>query len=200
MPKETALAITGDVGAGKSTVCDIFESLGATRIDADGIVAELWRRPEVVETAVSRWGTDVLDENGRIAHAQVAARIFDTGGSRTEYEWVNAFLHPLVKAEIRSRVDKRLSGEWFAVEIPLLFEAGVASWVTDIVFVTAPRELRIERCRARGWDEREMERRESFFLPSLERMALSDYIVDNDGDREHVKRAVEAVYADLFGF
>ena len=195
MTTGTVIAVTGDVGAGKSTVSRLFESLGGFLIDADRVVAELWLRPEVIAAAVERWGTDILD-GGRVVHARVAQRVF--AGNRREYDWLTALLHPRVKEEIKRRLDLlRVDGKWAVVEIPLLFEAGVASWVTVKVFVTASREVRLARCRARGWDEAEMARRESFFMPSPERMALSDYVVRNDGDLNELGEAVKRIYNTL---
>jgi dephospho-CoA kinase len=125
-----------------------------------------------------------------VVHRLVAERIF---ADRTEYDWLTGFLHPIVRAELEERL-RRKGDSWAVVEIPLLFETGVAPWVTVKVFVTAPREARLERCRERGWDEAEMRRRESFFLPSQDRAARSDYVIRNDGDMETLKNAVTEIY------
>jgi dephospho-CoA kinase len=191
------MAVTGEVGAGKSTVARLFESLGGVLIDADRVVADLWRSPETIAAAVGRWGKGVLDDAGRIVHRAVAERIFPESG-RAEYEWLSRFLHPRVREELDRRVGCLKAGEWGVVEIPLLFEAGVAPWVTVKVFVAAPRAVRAERCRARGWDEAEMARRESFFMPGGERMARSDYVVHNDGGLNELRETAEKIYADIF--
>ena len=191
--KNTVMAVTGDVGAGKSTVAGMFGSLGGVLIDADRVAADLWRTSEVTAAAVERWGKDILDDTGRVVHRAVADRIFADSG-RAEYDWLSRFLHPKIRKELNRRVGRLTTGEWGVVEIPLLFEAGVASWVTVKVFVTAPRAVRAERCRARGWDEAEMARRESFFMPSEERMALSDHVVRNDGGLDELRKTVERIY------
>lgn len=188
----TALAVTGDVGAGKSTAARLFESFGGVRLDADAVVAELWRRSDVVGAAVGRWGATILDPEGRVVPARVAARFFS---SRAEYDWGCALLHPPVKAELARRVAALdPDREWAVAEIPMLFESGVPDWVTATVFVTAPRDVRMKRCRARGWDEAELLRRESFFLPSEERAARSDFVLCNDGGLEDLERVVRSVW------
>jgi dephospho-CoA kinase len=189
------MAVTGEVGAGKSTVARLLESLGGALIDADRVVADLWRTPEIVAAAVGRWGEEVLDGAGRVVHKAVADRVFAESG-RAEYEWLSRLLFPRVRKELDRRVGRLRAEDWcvVVVEIPLLFEAGVASWVTVKVFVTAPRPVRAARCRARGWDEAEMARRERFFMPSEERMALSDRVVHNDGGLEALGEAVEKIY------
>ena len=183
-----AIAVTGDVGAGKSTVSKILESMGWALIDADKVVADLWRTKDVIEAAVGRWGENIL-ENGTVVHARVGALIFN---DRAEYKWATGLLHPLVKKEMRFRVETlRGEGKPIVAEIPMLFEAGVASWVDLKVFVTAARDVRLKRCLARGWDEAEVSRRESFFIKSEERMALSDVVIWNNGSLDELRKTVE---------
>ena len=190
------MAITGDVGAGKSKTADLFQKSlasypGCLRIDADRVAAELWRTPEVVTAAAGRWGSgNILDASGCVTHQAVAGIIF---GDREEYDWLMKLLHPLIKKKIEEQIALLPENQWAVVEIPLLFEVGAPSWVTVSVFVTAPRETRVSRCRARGWDEAELRRREKFFIPSEERMALSDYVIHNDGSLDKLKKAVEDI-------
>ena len=188
----TAVAVTGDVGAGKSTAARLFEALGGVRFDADAVAAELWEEADIVRAAVGRWGPGILDPQGRVVFARVAARLFS---SRVEYDWGCALLHPKVKAELARRV-AALDPErdWAVAEIPMLFESGVPDWVTATVFVTASRDTRAERCRARGWDGAELPRREAFFLPSAERAARSDFVLCNDGGLEDLERSVRSVW------
>jgi dephospho-CoA kinase len=113
-----------------------------------------------------------------------------------EYDWLTGLLHPQVMKEIERQIE---TPRWSIVEIPLLFEAGVAPWVTVTMFVTASKETRAERCRSRGWDEAEMAKRESFFLPGEERMRRSDYVIRNDGGMKTLKKSVEEVYEKAIG-
>ena len=86
------------------------------------------------------------------------------------------------------------------VEIPLLFEAGRPEWVTSVVFVTAPRELRLKRRREqRGWDDAELARREKFFLPSDERIKLSDFVIDNSNGLHELEDEVRRIINNMRG-
>ena len=188
------MAITGDVGAGKSSVSGILESMGWLLIDADKIVAGLWRTQGVIDAAAERWGEGIF-ENGAVARAKIAALIFN---DRAEYDWAMNLLHPLVKKEMRLRVEAlKGEGKPIVAEIQMLFEAGVAPWVTLKTFVTASRRVRLERCLARGWDEAEMSRRESFFMEREKRMALSDFVIWNDGTLDDLRKAVENMCGSL---
>ncbi|MCR5347951.1 MAG: dephospho-CoA kinase [Fretibacterium sp.] len=183
-----AVGVTGDVGAGKSTVARLMEKLGGVRLDADAAALSLWEREDIRTAAVTRWGDDILDPSGAIDRRAVAGRIFS---DPAEHRWCCGLLHPLVMVELKRRVNGLSSSQWAVVEIPLLFEAGRPDWLTSIVFVTAPWDVRTERCRVqRGWDEAELRRREGFFLPSAERMARSDFVVNNAGDRAALEAEV----------
>jgi len=126
--------------------------------------------------------------------ARIAAIIFN---DKTEYGWAMKLLHPIVKKEMQLRVEEmKGEGRPIVAEIQMLFEAGVAPWVTMKMFVTASRRVRLERCLARGWDEAEMSRRESFFMKSEDRMALSDFVIRNDGTLEDLRRLIGRIAAD----
>jgi dephospho-CoA kinase len=197
---KTVIAVSGDVGAGKSRLSKLLEGMGGFLIDADQVVAELWRVPEITAAAVGRWGAGILDGDGRVLREAVAERVFTDQG---EHKWLMGLLHPRVWAEVKRRLDlffsERGVGGWAVVEAPLLFESGAPPWITATVFVTARRETRLARCRARGWDEAELTRREGFFLPSEERMARSDHVVHNDGTLEELKEIVKGLCGALKG-
>ena len=169
-------AVTGEIGAGKSTVSSILARLtGCVLIDADKVAAEIWTSPDVKGVFASRWGNDILDAHGNIIKARVAVHIF---ASAEEHEFCGSVIHPLVMAEIH-----RLTEDIDAVaEIPLLPEAGRPSWVGRAVYVMASFAVRAERCReSRGWNDDELLRREKFLLPERERLAVCDYVIRTEG-------------------
>ena len=174
-------AITGDIGAGKSTAAKIFEEMGALRIDADEIVKELWQNEEVISKAVDRWGAQIFDGKN-ISLSAVANIIFN---DQRENRFACELLHPKVMQIIEDRI-KTLDG-WVIVEIPLLFESGVPAWVNRTIFVTASRSIREQRCFSRGWNESDIVRRESFYLSSEKRIKMSDFLIINDSGIEELR-------------
>ncbi|MBQ6972561.1 MAG: dephospho-CoA kinase [Synergistaceae bacterium] len=171
----TVTAVTGEIGSGKSTVSAVLARLMECRlVDADKVAAEIWTRPDVKEAAVSRWGNGILDADGNIIKAEISRRIFADDDS---YRFCDSLIHPLVMDEIHG-----LAGDSDIVaEIPLLPEAGRPSWADRAVYVMAGFSVRAERCRARGWDDDELLRREKFLLPESERIAVCDYVIRNEG-------------------
>lgn len=174
-------AVTGDVGAGKSTLTACWRGMGASVIDADEIVRSIWRRPETVKRAVSLWGEGVVDEKGAVVHSIIADAAFS---SPVEYRNLCDLVHPAVRIEME-RAAASLEG-WVVAEIPLLFEGGLPWWIDLSVYVAAPADRRAERNRARGWNADEITRRERFLLPTDEKKRLADYVVENSGSLDEL--------------
>jgi dephospho-CoA kinase len=166
--------------------------MGASVLDADEIVRNLWKRPDIIDEAVSRWGRGVADNSGNILSAEIAARAFS---SPEDYAWLCGLLHPLVRIEME-RISASLEG-WVVAEIPLLFEGGVPEWMDATVYLAAPEEKRRDRNSARGWDGKEILRRESFLLPPDEKKRRADIVLENTGTIEDL-RETAGKYALFF--
>jgi len=98
------IGLTGDIGAGKSTVCSLLQQMGAVVVEADRMVRQIWLRPEIIEAARKRWGNDILDSEGRIVASEVASKGFC---DEAEYRWMCDLIHPLVMAEMERFVAPR---------------------------------------------------------------------------------------------
>lgn len=169
------LGVTGDVGAGKSTITEIFRQCGASVVSADAVTHEKWRDPAILDNAVRRWGEGVLLPDGRINAPRVASIVFS---DMAEYRWLCRMLHPVVREEMGRRIS-RFSG-WVVAEIPLLFENGVPEWIDETLYISASEVQRVERNSSRGWDGSELRRRESFLLSSENKKKMADLVLNND--------------------
>ena len=173
------VGLTGDVGAGKSTLSRVWEEMGATVIDADRVARDMWKLPDVQKKASERWGSDFFEGDQKSVFAKIAAKIFS---EEEEYEFVSDLLHPATIAAIEDIV--RNAEGWVVVEIPLLFECGRPEWMDFVVFVSASAEKRVERNALRGWDAAEIKRRESRLMPRDEKIRKSDWVLENSGSKE----------------
>ncbi len=182
------VAITGDVGAGKSTAGRLLrEATGAPLLDADRRAKRLWSDPSVRSAALARFGPDIYDPAGALRPSALADRLF-----RDEAAWRFAadLLHPRVLADL-GRAVRALPSRLVLLEIPLLFEAGVPPWVDAVLHVGAPRGIRLARlAESRGWGEGELLRRERFLLPEAERARRADFLLDNGGTPEELTRRI----------
>lgn len=177
------VGLTGDVGAGKSTISIVWREMGALIANADEIAKKQWDVPEVRRAAEERWGVGFLDCDKKEMHSKIAAKIF---ADAEEYKFATKIIHAAVQRELKLMVTENKG--WLVLEIPLLFEGGNYQWLDYVVYAAAPREKRIERNAARGWDESEIARRESWFLPREEKLARADFVLENNGTLEEWKQ------------
>lgn len=184
MTRPVVIGLAGGVGAGKSAVASAFASLGCLVADSDAQARAALQRPEVVRTLVEWWGKSVLDADGGVDRSRVASIVFERPEERRRLE---GLIHPLVR-ETRGALIDRASTEGapaVIVDAPLLFEAGLDSECDAVVFVSAPREVRLARvARSRGWDARELDRREAAQWPVEKKRAACGYEIDNGAETE----------------
>jgi dephospho-CoA kinase len=194
VPRPTAVAITGGIGAGKTETLEAFARHGAATISSDDIVHQLLREDSEVRSALlERFGTGILDDAGTIDRAAVSQIVFD---DREALAWLEALLHPRVVAHYLGWREA-LAGEpdppaVAATEVPLLYEVGGQSRFDAVVVITAPEEMRRERARVAGAGLREAR-----LLPDEEKVARADFVYVNDGTREQLDAFVAATMRTL---
>lgn len=187
------VGLTGGMAAGKSTVARLLAEHGCTVVDADRLVAELYRPGEPGARRVAElFGPEVLTAEGAVDHRALAARAFADPDARRRLEQA---IHPLVRERFAALA---AAAEGIVVlEATLLVEAGWADAFDVVVTVEAPRELRLARAVGRGLPPEEAERRLAAQGDGGARRARADLVVTNDGDaaalREEVATLVRAL-------
>ncbi|MCC3761562.1 dephospho-CoA kinase [Glycomyces sp. TRM65418] len=177
------VALTGGIGAGKSTVAAKLSQLGARVIDADALSREVVApNTEGLAAVVSRFGPDVLTADGSLDRAELAKTVFSDPAARAELE---AIVHPRVRARARELTDAQPADAIVVQDIPLLAETGQAPGFHLNIDVEAPRELRLERLAERGLSRADALRRIDAQASDAERREVCDVVLDNrDGLHE----------------
>ena len=191
------IGIAGGVASGKSLVANHFEQLGAVVLDADGVGHAVLEEPEVRQAIRRRWGPAVFDPQGHVQRSSLAKIVFappPTGP--TELTHLEEITHPRIRKQLEQQVaDLRGQGATAAVlDAAVMFKAGWEDFCDTIVFVDAPRELRLRRARERGWDESEFDRREASQRPIEEKRRRADVVIDNSGTPPQTKQQVETIW------
>lgn len=182
------IGLAGAIGAGKSTVAGILAEAGCLVSDADRLARDSLLEPEVLGELVAWWGPRVLDRSGRADRRAIAEIVFADPEARRRLE---ALVHPRVHAARAAAFESAPADTpALVIDAPLLFEAGLAEVCDAIVFVDAPREVRIERVAARGWDAGELDRREAAQWPLDRKRASADHVVVNDADLASLRTKV----------
>lgn len=188
-----AVAITGGIGAGKSTALEAFRSHGAATVSSDEIVHHLLATDDAVrEQLVTRLGEGVLGADGKPDRARIAGAVF---ADRELLAWLEGLLHPLVSREYltwRERLSELDDPPRVCVtEVPLLFEVGGEARFDKVVVITAPKTLREQRRRVARDD------RDARLLPDREKVRRADYHYVNTGTFEELRDWVGTVMLEL---
>lgn len=177
------IGVTGGVASGKSFVARQFAEWGAAVIDVDRLGHEVLRLPEIEAAARQRWGDEVFSTQGQIDRRRVAEKVFaSTPEGREELRYLENLLHPRIREFLDGRVKQLLSRSdvsGVVIDAPLLVEAGWNEFCDRIVFVEAPRAVRLARALGRGWSEREFAARESRQASCEVKRRLADVVIDN---------------------
>ena len=196
----TTLALIGGIGSGKSTVAEMFCQLGALRIDADDIGHDVLLRADVQAEIRRRWGEKAFDATGRPDRRKIAAIVFGPSErSSQELVFLQSITHPRIADEVRKQLRQFSSSrqQHILFDAPLLLEAGWERLVDRIVFVDAPRPVRLRRVLERGWTESEWDAREKAQLDLEIKRRHADFFVDNSGSPAKTLEHVRAIWAKL---
>jgi len=206
--------LTGGLGSGKTTVAEIFRSLGAHVIQADAIGRELMSPGHAVyDEIIRRFGPEVVRADGSLDRRLLAELAF----RQNRLAELNQIVHPPVITAQQQWAEEIFAKDPDAVvivESALIFEAdrqgSAPGWrqrFDKIILVTAPLDLRIARYVDRmaalpnapspAELEADARRRIAAQIPDEEKIPLVDYIIHNHGPLAATRLEVERIFAEL---
>lgn len=187
----TVVALTGGIGAGKSTVAQYFSELGAVVVDADHLARiAIERGSEGFDEVVAAFGQEIIS-NGDIDRNALAAVIFNDPELKRKLE---SIIHPRVQQLFAQAVAESDPSVPLIYEIPLLVETNAAGKFDYVITVEADEELRISRLLARGMFISDIKARLANQAPSSARTEIADVVITNDGDDDQLLRQVENLW------
>ena len=192
-----AVALTGGIGSGKSTVAALLVQRGAVLVDADAIAREVVEPGQPTLAAlVDRFGPQILDRDGRLDRPALAAVAFAGDAARAD---LDAITHPAINDEFTRRLRDAPRDAVVICDVPLLAESAQARGrgYRLVIVVEAPEAVRLARLEQRGIPRADAERRIAAQASDAERRALATHVIDNGGDLDTLERQVDAVWADL---
>lgn len=189
---KNAIALTGGIATGKSTVCNLLKLHGFLIIDADKIAHKLL--DENSQKIEELFGKQYV-ENGKVLRKELGKIIFSNEENKLKLE---ALLHPLIKEEIikESKIYEEQNKPYF-VDIPLFFEKMHYPISKSLVIYT-PKELQIQRLMKRdNIDEKEAKLKISNQMDIEEKRKLANIVIDNSKDLKHLQNEVERVIGEI---
>ena len=188
------IALTGGIGCGKSLAAQYFAELGALVIDADQLArAAIERGSQGFDEVISFFGDSIL-KNGDIDRRALGELIFKDPEAKKKLEGI---IHPFVRHQFEEAVASLKSDENLVYEIPLLVETGAQDRFDIVVTIESELENRIARLRQRGMHISEIEGRIASQATREQRVAVADYLIENDGTEDELLRQVENIWDSL---
>lgn len=186
MAYEYAIALTGSIATGKSTVASLLALNGMRIIDAD-IISH-----EILEDNAS-WVEETFGSKyirlGKVDRAKLGEYIFSNAEAKKSLE---DFLHPKIKAEILKRSERQDSLKFpYLIDIPLFFENNNYN-IKDSVVVYTPKEIQLERFMKRnGYSKEESLKRIATQFAIDEKRDRATWVIDNSKNLKHLQQECE---------
>ncbi len=176
------IGITGGMGSGKTTCCEIFSSLGVAVYNADMRGKFILQENEKAkEKLLNYFGKDVFDSKGILDRKKLAAIVFN---NTEKLRILEGIVHPAVQEDFADFVRQNFTAKYIVKEAALLFESGTYKELDKIIVVDAPLEVRLNRIMERDHISRDeiMARIEKQWSDE-KKLLMADYIIQND-DKE----------------
>ncbi len=199
-----AVGVTGGIGSGKSMVCSCFAQMGRMVIHADPLAKELMESDAGLKSRLQEVaGTTIFGPDGRLDTKAMADIIF---GSHRIREQVNAIVHPAVFAAIRDRLEAASPehrSPFAIIEAALIYESGLDRFLSSVIVVDAPLDIRLGRIVARdGTTRAEAMRRDSAQMSPAAKARKAAFIIRNTGTPEALAervRFLDALLRSMYG-
>ena len=192
------IGVTGNIGSGKSTVCQILAKLGATIIDADKLAHETYKpHSQTWKELINAFGKDIVKANEEIDRQKLGQIVFSDPNALAQ---LNRIVHPRAYHIVQERIeDYRHRGVKAAVvEATLLIEAGWTDLVDKVWLVVAPEDVAIQRLtQHKGISEAQILARLKAQMPAEEKMKYADAIIYNDGSINQLGTKVTELWHSL---
>ena len=187
-----AIALTGGIATGKSTVCSLLKLHGFLTIDADSIAHKLLDKHH--QTIASMFGEQYV-QNKKVLRKELGKIIFSNEEAKLKLE---AFIHPLIKEEIEKEATIfEAQAKPYFIDIPLFFET-MHYPISRSVVVYTPPKLQIERLMKRdGINEEEALLKISNQMDIQKKKELATFVIDNSSTLKHLQQEVEALKEKL---
>lgn len=184
------IGVTGGIGSGKSTVCELLRDRGVAVYDSDSRAKQLMAESEALrEQLIAAFGAECYNAEG-LDRAFLASKVF---GNEEALQQLNSIVHPAVRADFQTWAEQQQS-PYVVLESAILFEAGFESEVDATLAVMAPMPMRLERTMTRdGVDKQSVMRRMEHQLSDDELHRRASRTIVNI-NREYLEGDIEQLH------
>lgn len=192
------IGVTGNIGSGKSTVCQILARLGAAIIDADKLAHETYPpHSPTWQELINAFGSNILKPDEEIDRQKLGQLVFSDSSALAQ---LNQIVHPEAYRLAQERIKeyRRHGAKAIVVEATLLIEAGWINLVDTVWLVVAPATAIVHRLKEQqGMGESQVLARLKSQMPAEEKMKYADEIIYNDGSLPQLEAKVTELWHKL---
>lgn len=198
MTKALRVGLTGGIATGKSYVAERLRQRGIPVLDADALAhGVMTRGTEATAAIAQRFGEDILAGDGSVDRSKLGPIVFADPAARRDLE---AIVHPAVHRAIGAGVRAfELVGAspLVVIDVPLLFETGNAKDYDKVIVTACAPGVQVARLLARGLSDQAARQRMAAQMPTPEKIARADFVVNTEGTFEETDRQVDEIVAAL---
>lgn len=189
------VGLTGGIGAGKSTVADLFSKKGAVIIRADQLARQVIEHDSPgFQKVVALFGPEIVDQDQNIDRTKLAQIVFNNDQALKDLENI---IHPLVRDKTNEIMDKQTPETIIVNEVPLLLEKQMQSIYDFIVIVISSEKNRLARLADNGINLEQAKARMAKQVDDEARKAAADFLIVNDGSLEQLEVDVQKIWQTL---
>jgi dephospho-CoA kinase len=192
------IGLTGGIASGKSRVARVLRGVGVPVIDADQIAREVVALgSDGLAAIIAEFGAEVVDAAGNLDRERMGKRVFAEPEARQKLQ---AITHPRIGQLSAQRIAEAKAGSapYVVYEAPLLVEVGAHKGLDALIVVAAGEDAQVTRAVMRdGLAAEDVRQRIAAQLPLARKVAVADYVINNDGTLEQLERATLDVHARI---
>ena len=170
------LAVTGNMGCGKTTVCEMLISHGIPVYFSDNRAKELMSQDQsLFQHIQKRFGKESY-RSGFLNRKLLAEQVFENPKALND---LNNLVHPVVHLDYTEWLSQQAQ-DVVAYESAIILEHGNERKFDVVILVSCPERLRIERIKQRdGLTQDEIQSRMRFQWPDQKKRKHADYVIEN---------------------
>lgn len=190
---KSAVVITGAIGSGKSSVCEILKKKGYEIIDADEISHKIL--DSLSGEISSTFGSEFI-KNGKPDRKKLGTLVFK---DKEKLKILEQILHPKIKAQILKKAENlEQSNKIYFVDIPLFFESNNYAEFERVLVVYAPKDCLLKRIMKRNLlTKDEALVRINLQLDIEKKRNLADFVIENSGNLDELNFKVDEFLKDI---
>jgi dephospho-CoA kinase len=191
------VALTGGAATGKSYVLEQFRLAGVPTLIADDLAHGVTAAgTEATEAIAARFGADIIASDGSVDRGALGAIVFGDADARRDLETI---VHPAVYRAIQVglRAFEKSGDPLAVVEIPLLYESGHADDFDRVIVTACSDEIQLRRLMDRGLSEVRARQVVAAQMPTAEKAARADFVINTDGDKADTALRVRDILSRL---